>query len=162
MPSRLPAVFAVAILGPAVGVAAAAGATPATAAALWPVPGPVVAEFDPPDPDWLPGHRGIDLAADVGDPIRTPRHGIVQFAGSVAGTEVVVIGHGAVSATYLPAVTSSQVGDPVAAGTVIAELGTGSHCPQSCLHWGARANGRYVDPRILLGDYEVVLTPVTD
>lgn len=137
-------------------------AGPAAAATLWPVPGAVIEEFDPPYPDWLPGHRGIDLAATIDEPIRTPRAGVVQFVGSVAGTDIVVIGHGTLSATYLPAVTDLPEGAPVSAGQVIARMAAGTHCSRPCLHWGARANGRYVDPRLLLGTYEVVLTPVMD
>lgn len=135
---------------------------PALAVQIWPVPGPVIAEFDPPDPDWLPGHRGIDLAVGLGDPIRSPRAGVIQFAGSVGGTPIVVVSHGVVAATYLPATTALSVGDSVAAAMVFAEVGDADHCVATCLHWGARANGRYVDPRILLGEYEVVLTPLTD
>lgn len=129
---------------------------------LWPVPGPVIAEFDPPDPDWLPGHRGIDLAVEQGVSIRSPRAGVIQFAGSVGGTPIVVVSHGVVAATYLPATTTLSVGDSVSAAMVFAEVSEGDHCMVACLHWGARANGRYVDPRILLGEYEVVLTPLTD
>ena len=38
-------------------------------------PGPVVAPFDPPEQDWLAGHRGVDLAAAVGEVVRAPADG---------------------------------------------------------------------------------------
>jgi murein DD-endopeptidase MepM/ murein hydrolase activator NlpD len=143
-------------------ICVALGIGPARALQFWPVPGPVIAEFDPPDPDWLPGHRGVDLAAEPGAAIRSPRPGVVQFVGSVGGVPIVVISHGVVTATYLPATTELGVGDSVVAAVSFAQVAEGDHCAVTCLHWGARANGRYVDPRILLGDYQVVLTPVTD
>lgn len=135
---------------------------PGHSATAWPVPGPVIEEFDPPFPDWQPGHRGIDVASPLGTAVRTPRDGVIRFAGRVAGTPVVVIDHGVIDSTYLPATTTRAVGEPVSAGADIGRTASGIHCTQPCLHWGARANGRYVDPRVLLGRYRIVLTPVTD
>lgn len=146
----------------ALALAGAGSIGSAQALTVWPVPGSVIAEFDPPDPDWLPGHRGVDLSARLGEPVRSPRAGVVQFAGDVAGTPIVVVAHGVVLATYLPVTTTAQVGQAVAAGDVIAEVASGTHCQVECLHWGARTHDRYVDPRILLGQYRVVLTPPTD
>ncbi len=137
----------------------------ARAAVLWPLPGALIAEFDPPDPDWLPGHRGIDLVAAPGEQIRSPRSGTIEFAGSVGGTPVVVVAHGVLRATYLPATPLSplEAGHAVSAGQAIAEVADdGTHCPRACLHWGARAHERYVDPRLLLGHASVVLTPLAD
>ena len=55
-----------------------------------PVPLPtVVRAFDPPDLDWHAGHRGVDLSALPGEPLRAPAHGTVRFAGTVAGKPVV-------------------------------------------------------------------------
>ena len=155
-PARLVAVLLVAALAPGTVTLRANGQT------LWPVPGPIIAEFDPPYPDWLPGHRGIDIATAPGQPVRTPREGVIQFAGVVAGTPVVVIGHGVLAATYLPATTALAPGVPVVAGQVFGEVGSSDHCLRTCLHWGARAHGRYVDPRLLLGRYRVVLTSLVD
>lgn len=128
----------------------------------WPVPGAIVSEFDPPYPDWLPGHRGLDLAAPVGQVIRSPRRGVVTFSGPVAGTDVIVIRYGVVQATFLPAVSDLSEGDSVGVGDEVGLVTVGAHCPESCLHWGARANGRYVDPRVLLGGFHVILTPLAD
>lgn len=122
--------------------------------------GAVLSEFDPPDPDWLPGHRGLDLGATAGDEVRTPRDGILEFAGTVAGVPVVVVAHGAARATYQPAATTVPTGWPVAAGDVIATVaGAGGHCAGRCIHWGLRIGERYADPRLLLGRFEAVLTP---
>lgn len=130
---------------------------------FWPVPGPVVSDFDAPDPDWLPGHRGIDVQAPPGTAIRSPRPGTVTFAGTVGGVAVVVVSHGVLRSTFQPARATSAVGSRVAAGDVVAEVvSAGSHCAITCLHWGARVNEQYVDPRLLLGSITVVLRPVPD
>jgi len=129
----------------------------------WPVVGPVVSEFDPPDPDWLPGHRGVDLAAAAGTQVRTPREGIVVFAGPVAGVPVVVVRHGTARATYQPVTSAVSVGWPVAAGELLGVTeGLGGHCAGRCLHWGLKINDRYADPRLLLGAVKVVLAPTND
>lgn len=130
------------------------------AAELWPVPGGIVRDFDPPDPDWLPGHRGIDLAAAPGGRLVTPRAGVVQFTGSVAGTPVVTVAHGALRATYQPAVGTADIGSSVPAGGTLGSVAAGGHCSDRCLHWGAILNGRYVDPRLLLGHTHVELRPL--
>ncbi|MFN8126085.1 MAG: M23 family metallopeptidase [Candidatus Nanopelagicales bacterium] len=132
----------------------------ADAGDLWPVPGGLQRDFDPPDPDWLPGHRGVDLAAHAGDPVVSPRAGRVGFVGRVAGTPVLTIDHGMLRATYQPVTSSLTAGTPVAAGQVVATVATGGHCSGQCLHWGALMNDRYVDPRLLLGHTRVVLRPL--
>src|SRR5690606_40755166 len=53
----------------------------------------VIAPFDPPEHDWLPGHRGVDLDAAAGEPVRSPAPGVVTFAGPVAGRDVLVVTH---------------------------------------------------------------------
>ncbi len=131
----------------------------ARGAGWWPVPGHVIAEFDPPDPDWLPGHRGLDLSAPAGSAVLAPRAGVVTFAGPVGGTPTLVVAHGVIRATYQPVAATAATGTAVAAGQPVGVLRPGGHCPADCLHWGARVNGRYVDPRILLGAVRVVLLP---
>lgn len=133
---------------------------PAGAAAPWPVPGDIVAEYDPPYPDWLPGHRGLDLAAPAGTPVRTPATGVLVWARSVGGVPVVVVQHGAARATYQPMTTTLPTGATVAAGQRIGTVTTGGHCSDSCLHWGLKLGDGYLDPRLLLGTPHVVLRPV--
>jgi hypothetical protein len=61
-------------------------AVPASARAwTWPVDGPVVRgfSFDPDHPYAAGQHRGIDLAAGAGTPVRAPTAGTVTFAGAV-------------------------------------------------------------------------------
>src|SRR5690625_5284915 len=51
----------------------------------------VVAHVDPPEAKWLTGHRGIDLAAEVDQTVRSPAAGVIHFAGIVAGRPVLTV-----------------------------------------------------------------------
>ncbi len=125
---------------------------------LWPLrPGPALVRgfFVGPQP-WSPGHRGIDLAGTAGQPVLTPFPGTVVFAGVVAGTPVVSVEHGdGLVSSFEPVRAQVQRGQTVTAGAVIGDLlasGPGSHClPRTCLHWGVRRDGTYVDPLQFLG-----------
>lgn len=143
----LPLVALLALLGTAP-AAAATLPRPATA----PVPGPVVRGFDAPDPDWLPGHRGVDLAAPPGTEVRAAAAGTVTFAGVLVARGVVVVDHGGVRTTYEPVDASVRVGEAVAAGAVLGTLAAGHPgcAGAACLHWGLRQGERYLDPRSLL------------
>jgi murein DD-endopeptidase MepM/ murein hydrolase activator NlpD len=60
--------------------------------ALWmPVTGPLVRGFDARAGRYGPGHRGIDIAAPVGELVRAPTAGRVVFAGPVAGVNWVTL-----------------------------------------------------------------------
>lgn len=137
-----------------------------------PVEAPVVRFFVRPAERWSPGHRGVDLAAEPGTPVRTPVSGVVAFAGPVAGrTVVTVLRADGLRSSLEPVADVAEVGTPVVAGDVIGVVaaspaggaGSGSaagHCgPTSCLHWGVRRDGEYVDPLGLLEPVTVVLLP---
>lgn len=125
---------------------------------------PVVRGFEPPAEPWGPGHRGVDLAGGLGQPVVAVASGTVTFAGRVAGRGVVVVRHGAVRSTYEPVVATVEVGTAVQAQTPIGSLSlVGSHClPDACLHLGARRGDDYLDPLDLLGDQEIRLKPLQD
>jgi murein DD-endopeptidase MepM/ murein hydrolase activator NlpD len=127
--------------------------TPAYGTYAWPVEGPVIRYFDPPDTPYGSGHRGIDIAAAVGTPVRAAAAGVVAFAGPVAGALYVSVDHpDGVRTTY------SWLGDvrvrrgaEVARREVIAATGgghPGSERPH--LHLGARIGQTYIDPMLLL------------
>lgn len=120
-----------------------------------PGPGPVVRGFDPPAQDWLPGHRGVDLAAPVGSSVHAAAAGRVSVAQVIAGRGVVTIVHGELRTTYEPVRASVRVGDQVAAGEVIGTVEAG-HCPAGCLHFGLKRGDEYLDP---LGGSDVRLLP---
>ena len=129
-----------------------------------PVP-PVVRLFDGPATPYGAGHRGLDLAAPDGTPVRAVEAGVVTHAGTVAtrGT-VTVEHHGGLRSTYEPVTAVVGRGDQVAAGDVVGHVTTGSttHCRSPCLHLGARRGEVYLDPRPLLAGGRVRLFPVGD
>jgi murein DD-endopeptidase MepM/ murein hydrolase activator NlpD len=74
---------------------------------LWmPVAGAVVRGFDARAGPFGPGHRGIDIAAPVGELVRSPTAGKVTFAGPVAGANwVSLLAAPGVLVTVAPRVT---------------------------------------------------------
>ncbi|TLF79663.1 M23 family metallopeptidase [Nocardia cyriacigeorgica] len=137
-----------------------AGAAPATRFD-WPLrPRPAVERrFEKPPQNWLPGHRGVDLAGSPGQPVLAAGDGIVVFAGSVAGKPVVSIDHaGGLRTTYEPVTAEVSVGRRVVRGSRIGVLEAGHEgcAAAACLHWGLRreSTGRggreYLDPLGLL------------
>jgi murein DD-endopeptidase MepM/ murein hydrolase activator NlpD len=113
----------------------------------------VVHTFDPPAVRWGSGHRGVDLAGQMGQPVRAALAGRVAFVGRIAGVGVVVVDHGTTRTTYQPVAAAVQRGDEVATGTVVGRLEwLGTHClPAACLHWGLLRGDRYLDPLGLVG-----------
>ncbi|MEV0245984.1 M23 family metallopeptidase [Nocardia sp. NPDC050712] len=147
-----------------------AGAVPA-AEFGWPLrPRPVIERrFDKPAQDWLPGHRGVDLAGAPGQEVLAAGDGVVVFAGEVAGKPVVSIEHsGGLRTTYEPVEAKVAMGRRVGRGTVIGALQAGHEgcAAAACLHWGARREGgsrtkrEYVDPLGLLRLSPIRLKPV--
>lgn len=137
----------------------------------WPLsPTPVVLRhFDRPEQPWLPGHRGVDLSADQAVRITSPAAGRVVFAGWVVDRPVVTVDHGGgVLSSFEPVTALLDRGQAVQEGQQIGTLDAGarshganshgasshgasstrtsSHCASSCLHWGVRVDGEYVDP----------------
>ncbi|MFJ2260493.1 peptidoglycan DD-metalloendopeptidase family protein [Streptomyces sp. NPDC087844] len=124
----------------------------------WPVGSrpPVTRGWEPPETAYGRGHRGVDLTAAPGTPVRAVAPGRVSFAGRVAGRGVVSVeltGTGAppLRTTYAPVAATLKKGTEVAAGEVVGVLELpASHCPMSCLHWGLRRGEAYLDPLSLL------------
>ena len=121
----------------------------ASGAWTWPVVGPIIRAFDPPESPYGSGHRGIDIAALSGTIVRAPAPGVVSFAGSVGGRLFVTIDHGAgllSTASYLSERLVRR-GDTVIQGQPIGRSGSGHPGDlQPTLHFGVRLDGTYVDP----------------
>ena len=124
-----------------------------------PVPGPVLRGFDPPSTRYGAGHRGVDLAAPLGAPVRAAGAGRVSYAGLLAGRGVVVVVHGGLRTTYEPVAASVHVGATVAAGAVLGRVASGGHCT-GCLHWGLLRGDVYLDPLQLIRRGPSRLLPV--
>ncbi len=143
---------------------------PLLASSLWASPvaaAPIQADFRP-AAAYGSGHRGIDLSAQPGSPIRAVSEATVALAGPVAGKPVIVLlvddpDLGRVRVTYEPVIPDVEVGDLVVAGQAIGTLAaTGGHCGRSphCLHLGIKLNGRYLNPAPLLSSGRVILKPM--
>ncbi|GAA2754231.1 murein hydrolase activator EnvC family protein [Amnibacterium kyonggiense] len=130
----------------------------AAASPLWSWPTAshdLVRAFEAPATPYAAGHRGIDVAAPVGEPVRAVDDGVVAFAGRVVDRGVVAIDHDGVRSSVEPVDPAVRVGDAVERGEVIGHVATGgSHAP-GVLHLGARvrtADGwAYVSPLLWLG-----------
>jgi murein DD-endopeptidase MepM/ murein hydrolase activator NlpD len=122
----------------------------------------VLRSFDPPSQRWLSGHRGVDLTTEPGAAVRSPAAGIVAFAGTIAGRNVLVVDHGTLRSTFEPVTSDLSVGDAVMPGEVVGRISTGTgHCGAgNCLHWGVILGDDYLDPLALLGTLRPRLLPL--
>ncbi|MFJ5833136.1 peptidoglycan DD-metalloendopeptidase family protein [Streptomyces sp. NPDC093089] len=124
---------------------------------LWPVgppPPEIVRGWQPPPGPYAAGHRGVDLAAAPGTPVLAPTAGTVSFAGPVGGRGVLTLtlpgtGTPPLRTTFTPVVPLLGAGARVRAGTPIARVAPGTHCPESCLHWGLLRGRTYLNPLLL-------------
>jgi murein DD-endopeptidase MepM/ murein hydrolase activator NlpD len=139
--------------GPSVGPASVASGS-----WIWPITGPVIRPFDPPDSPYGSGHRGIDIAAPIGTTVVAPANGTVTFGGNVGGSLFLTIDHGGgVSSTYswLSSVLVRK-GDTVAQGQAVARSGPGhAGAATPHLHLGVKLDGTYDDPLAYLGPLNV-------
>jgi murein DD-endopeptidase MepM/ murein hydrolase activator NlpD len=121
----------------------------ASGAWTWPVVGPVLRGFEAPTSPYSAGHRGIDIVAPFGTPVRAAATGVVSFAGPVGGSLFVSVNHGGgvISSYSFLSSIAVRKGDTVTQGAVVARSGNGhpGETPAH-LHFGVRVNGTYVDP----------------
>ncbi|MFZ5522445.1 MAG: peptidoglycan DD-metalloendopeptidase family protein [Pseudomonadota bacterium] len=113
----------------------------------WPVPGPVIGNFDDAK------RKGVALGGRAGEPVLAAADGKVVYAGSgLRGYgNLVIIKH---NATYLSAYAHNQTllvkeDQPVKRGQKIAEMGS-TDAERVQLHFEIRKQGRPVDPLKLL------------
>ncbi|WP_222193838.1 M23 family metallopeptidase [Modestobacter italicus] len=150
---------------PSAGAPRPASAPPA-ASALWGWPlaqdPEVTRPFLPPPGPYAAGHRGVDLAGAIGQPVVAAGAGTVAFAGMVAGRPVVSVDHpDGLRTTYEPVRPGVAAGQPVSRGSPLGVLDGGhAGCPvEACLHWGLRRGEVYLDPLSLLRPPRVRLLP---
>jgi murein DD-endopeptidase MepM/ murein hydrolase activator NlpD len=118
----------------------------------------VIRGYIAPATQYAAGHRGIDLAAAPGSEVLAPDDGVVHFAGMVGARPVLSIDHGGgVISSFEPVDAAVAEGERVVRGQVVAKVAASPvssvdpHCAISCLHVGARRNGRYLSPLVFLG-----------
>lgn len=125
----------------------------------------LIRQFQAPASTYGAGHRGVDLAAIVGQQVLAPASGTLVFNGLVARIPTLVIDHGGLRSSFQPVQSPLKVGQAVTAGSVIGvvvgETGTqAGHCPRTCLHFGVRNSTGYLDPTKLIRATSPVLLPV--
>ena len=132
----------------------------------WPVAGPhrVVHPYQPPAHDWLPGHRGVDLAVGSSAVVYAVGAGRVSFVGEIAHRSVLVISHaGNLRTTYEPVTATVRLGQRVVVGQRIGIVQrNGSHCRPSCLHLGLKRGASYLNPLLLFAPTRARLLPHLD
>jgi murein DD-endopeptidase MepM/ murein hydrolase activator NlpD len=117
----------------------------------WPVIGShvIVRPFIAPATQYSAGHRGIDIAASGA--VLAPANGVVHFRGVVVNRGVLSIDQGAgIISSFEPVTSTLAAGTVIVRGQVIGQIDAG-HCAESCLHFGVRVNGQYVNPLLFLG-----------
>ncbi|MEO8555988.1 MAG: M23 family metallopeptidase [Actinomycetota bacterium] len=132
---------------------------------VWPLsPRPALLRpFEQPHSQWSSGHRGVDLAAVVGQAVFSAGEGVVAFSGVIAGRGVITVRHsGGLRTTYEPVDQRLAATSVVHRGSPIGVVSaTPGHCvPLTCLHWGALAGQVYRDPLSLLGFGRPILLPL--
>jgi len=114
---------------------------------IWPLEGRITSGYG-----WrsLGFHRGVDIAANVGTPVKAADAGTVITAGWVGGYgKAVFIDHGGgklVTVYGHNSVLKVKPGDVVSKGQVIALSGNTGRSTGPHLHFEIRVNGRAVDP----------------
>jgi murein DD-endopeptidase MepM/ murein hydrolase activator NlpD len=131
--------------GGASGATAGTGARPSSGL-IWPVNGPLTSGFGM---RWGRLHAGIDIGVGYGTPIQAAAAGTVIHAGWLGGYgNLVVVDHGGGLST---AYAHQQriyvgVGQAVAQGEALGEVGNTGHSFGPHLHFEVRVNGNPVDP----------------
>ena len=122
----------------------------------WPVESSVTSPFGL---RWLSGpdlHRGVDLQAATGTPVRAMADGSIRFAGVMGGFgNVVWITHRSDVLSVYAHLSEIQVevGQPVRRGETIGLSGSSGSVTAPHLHFEVWKGGREVDPVIWLGGF---------
>lgn len=94
-------------------------------------------------------HKGVDIAAPLGRPVRAPNDGTVVLAGEYplqGRTLVLDHGQGVMSALMHLQELKAQAGQAVSKGSAVATVGSTGFSTGAHLHWGVYVHGDPVDP----------------
>jgi murein DD-endopeptidase MepM/ murein hydrolase activator NlpD len=118
---------------------------------IWPVRGPVTSRFGSPRPfGW---HRGVDIKAPAGTPIRAAAPGAVVFSGrqSSYGRMITIAHPNGLSTVYAHnSANFVKAGDPVKTGMVIGAVGRTGRATTNHLHFEIRRRDVAKNPLPLL------------
>ena len=133
----------------------------------WPMGGSVTQNFGCTGFAWEPRlgscrhfHRGIDVVASIGTPVRASGSGTVVYIGwnyadGFDPAWIVVIAHSQSLQTWYAHMSPShpngiRTGSHVREGQVIGYEGNTGHSTGAHLHWAVYYNGNFVNPRLFL------------
>lgn len=122
----------------------------------WPVKGVLSSEFGvrlSPFAGQEEFHKGVDIMAPAGTPVRAPAPGMVTFAGEDAeGTQAVVLDHGGGYVTTFSHMQRLEVmpGETMPRGAVLGVVGQEGRSTGPHLHYEVRLYGAPVDPKKFL------------
>jgi murein DD-endopeptidase MepM/ murein hydrolase activator NlpD len=94
-------------------------------------------------------HRGIDLRAGAGTPVKVSNSGVVRLARNLFYSgDIVIVDHGLGVFTNYAHLSKIEVmeGQYIARGDPIGLTGSTGRVSGPHLHWGVKVNGVYVDP----------------
>jgi len=118
----------------------------------------LVRQYLQPTSDYSAGHRGVDYAISLDEPLATPADGVISVAKHLVDRSLIVITHaGGFVSELEPACSSLAVGMTVLKGETIGaackpDATYKQHCVQdACLHLSLRLNGKYLSPLALIG-----------
>ena len=107
-------------------------------------------------------HRGTDLRAKTGTPVRASNSGIVGLAKNLYYSgNIVIVDHGKGLFTNYAHLSKIQVraGQHIARGEQIGLSGSTGRVSGPHLHWGVKISGAYVDPIQFMGVISDLLLP---
>lgn len=119
----------------------------------WPVEGVISSGFGirlSPFANQEEFHKGVDIMAPVGSPVRSPAPGLVIFAGQdVEGGLAVMVDHGGGYVTSFSHIQDLTVkyGQKVERGRILGEVSQDPRSTGPHLHYEVRLRGAPVDPR---------------
>lgn len=120
---------------------------------VMPVQGKVTSGFGPrnaPMAGASSNHKGMDIAASMGTPIRAARSGVVKFAGQQRGYgNTVIVDHGNGQETLYAHASKllARVGQQIGAGDIVGAVGSTGNSTGPHLHFEVRYGGQAINPQ---------------